>query len=767
MKLDRYYLISSYSLLVISFLMLLATGRCDLITSLLFAAVLFSGWMIDAGRWAWGISKKWSNWLMMACLGLAFLEWRLLGLEMATVVLHLTLFASSLKILRRKKDSDWLWLYVISFCLTLMTAGMTVNAVFLFLLILYLFSALSTLIVYEIRRTQRSFAEVFARRGDIVEPQVEPEYWREENGARKRVAAPAGRSLLLTSFLILALILLLATPLFLVMPRMARAGSRNGMLSAETLTGFSETVRLGEVAQVKQNPQVVMRVRVRQMGGEPHRAYRWRGVTLNYYDGQSWSETIREPVRVKRISEGFRVTERTWARSYTEQRFFLEPIDINIIFAAPHPVTVTGLRELYRDGGDGLWTEDHSYFKLDYAVYSDTSVPTDLELAGDNSRDFSRDITQQYLQLPQEHDQRITELAAEITKGASTQIEIARRIEKHLQESYGYTLDLKRVESGDPVADFLFHVKAGHCEYFASAMVLLLRSRRIPARLVNGFQTGEYNPAVDIYTVRQSDAHSWVEVYFPIHGWVAFDPTPAAGLSSYSDGVSALMRRYGEAMEMFWLEHVVGFDTGKQLSMARAAQSWLASYQMDPGQLSQWMSQWHAGEWFSEAARSFDHWRNRSEPRPVDLTSQSEKSDQSFPLQRPFLLLATAGAASAFFLWRRRYPLWRRRLKNDAGASAVAFYQEMLRTLERGGDKREPHQTPAEFAAQLSQPPVTEITRLYERIRFGNQPLNESEATRVGAALRELAESRKRRFLSQLLGRIGLKPGRGKSSSDA
>ena len=114
------------------------------------------------------------------------------------------------------------------------------------------------------------------------------------------------------------------------------------MLSAETLTGFSETVRLGEVAQVKQNPQVVMRVRVRQMGGEAHRAYRWRGVTLNYYDGQSWSETIREPVRVRRISEGFRVNERPWARSYTEQRFFLEPIDINIIFAAPHPVTTSG-----------------------------------------------------------------------------------------------------------------------------------------------------------------------------------------------------------------------------------------------------------------------------------------------------------------------------------------------------------------------------------------------------------------------------------------
>ena len=87
-----------------------------------------------------------------------------------------------------------------------------------------------------------------------------------------------------------------------------------------------------------------------------------------------------------------------------------------------------------------------------------------------------------------------------------------------MRSAYGYTLDLRRVEDGDPVADFLFNMREGHCEYFASAMVLMLRSRRVPARLVNGFQMGEYNEAADVYTVRQSDAHSWVEAYFPRQG---------------------------------------------------------------------------------------------------------------------------------------------------------------------------------------------------------------------------------------------------------
>src|SRR5213079_3163916 len=82
----------------------------------------------------------------------------------------------------------------------------------------------------------------------------------------------------------------------------------------------------------------------------------------------------------------------------------------------------------------------------------------------------------------------------------------------------------------DPLADFLFNVKVGHCEYFATAMAVMLRTRGIGSRVVNGFLPGEYNQAAGAFTVRQSDAHSWVEVYFPqADSWITFDPTPPAG----------------------------------------------------------------------------------------------------------------------------------------------------------------------------------------------------------------------------------------------
>jgi hypothetical protein len=99
-------------------------------------------------------------------------------------------------------------------------------------------------------------------------------------------------------------------------------------------------------------------------------------------------------------------------------------------------------------------------------------------------------------------------------------------------------------------------------------------------------------------------------------------------------------------------------------------------------------------------------------------------------------------------LWRKRWPSWRRRIKQDAAESAIKFYQEMLRLLERAGHKREPHQTPQEFATQLAIPAVGEITRLYQRTRFGDESLSDAEASQLESLLRELKQQTKRNWLA-------------------
>jgi protein-glutamine gamma-glutamyltransferase len=734
MSFNRYFTVSSYALFTMSFVMLAATGQVDAIVSLLFIGVLAAGWLIDSGKLHWSISPKIANWMLPGYLPFAIIEWQILGISPITLIIQFILFASSLKLLRAKTNRDWLWLYIVSFCQVLMAAGMMISTTFLLLLILYLFAAISTFVSSEIRRSQEVFEATHSSwNGATQAPEIQ--FFSEDERSQLQPITPRWRALSYFSAGVLVLILLLAIPVFLAMPRLTRGFSRNGLLATEKLSGFSDIVRLGEVGEIKLNPQVVMRVRVTFPRDERKTALMWRGVTLDYYDGRTWSESGAGPEPVKRMSEGFRVDDRPTPSGLTSQRFFLEPLNINTVFVAPRPVYLSGLPELARDSGDGLWTEAHPFNKIEYSVVSDTKVPADAELAADNTRVYPIELRRRYLQLPMDFDRRIDDLAVDIARGATTQFEIARRIEEHLRTEYSYTLDLRRVEEGDPVADFLFNYRAGHCEYFASAMVLLLRSRRIPARLVNGFQMGEYNESSDFYTVRQSDAHSWVEIFFPKHGWVAFDPTPPAGRSVYDDGVMAWFRNYGESFEMFWLEHIVGFDTGKQLSLALALQRWLWSYQRNTS--SRWL------DWAYDLARNMDF--NWVDTKAVDgrIPEVRPKSDSPGRLLTHPLTLSLFGSATLLamaFVWRKHRTSWRRKIGNDATVSAVAFYQEMLRTLERRGYKREPHQTPQEFAARLAMPGVTEITRLYQRTRFGKESLTGEEVVRVETLMHELKE---------------------------
>ena len=745
MSFNRYFVTSSYALLAMSFMMLVATGQLGLLMILIFAGSLAAGWLIDIGRISWSMPVEATKWLVLGYLPLALIVLQLLGLrQLVPVIIYFILLAAAVRLLRLKTNRDWLWLYIVSFCQVLMAAGMMLSTTFLLLLIFYLFAGISTFVSYEIRRSQQIFEASFSAQNlNAKPPQVE--FLRDGEGPRQEPTTPRWRSLSYFSGGVLVLILALAVPIFLAMPRFARGFSRTGLLATETLSGFSDTVRLGEVAKVKLNPQVVMRVRVKFPAEAERTTLRWRGVTLDYYDGQAWrKESGIGQTPIRKFAESFRVDERLAPHGFTHQRFFVEPLNINAVFAAPRPIFVTGLAELRRDSGDGLWAEPHPYHKIDYDVYSDTSLPSDVELAADSLRGYPLEIRRKYLQLPLDHDLRINELAAEVTRGASTPFDQARAIEQYLRANYGYTLNLRHVEEGDPVADFLFNTHAGHCEYFASAMVLLARSRRIPTRIVNGFQMGEYNGSADVYTVRQSDAHSWVEVYFPSYGWIAFDPTPPAGLSVYEDDLMAWLRHYGEAMEMFWLEQVVGFDTHKQLSMAISLQRWLGSHQHTAS--LQWM------EWASNLAQKIESWRlghRQFDGKALDFKPSSGLIGQSLAVL-PLSLLVFTGSLLAVLMIRKQRLSWQRNLGGDSSNLAIAFYQEMLRRLERAGYRREPSQTPAEFAAQVGIPGVDEITVLYQRSRFGHERLSRDEILRIQRALGDLKKLSAASRLSRL-----------------
>jgi transglutaminase-like putative cysteine protease len=309
-----------------------------------------------------------------------------------------------------------------------------------------------------------------------------------------------------------------------------------------------------------------------------------------------------------------------------------------------------------------------------------------------------------YLQLP-ELDPRIPQLARYITESQITPYARATAIERYLRTEFGYTLELPAERPPDPLADFLFRRKKGHCEYFASAMAVMLRSIGIPARVASGFQSGLYNSVSHYYTVRASEAHAWVEAYLPGYGWATFDPTPP---DPRAFGTLAGLWQYVDALETFWNDWVIEYDVTRQLNLARSVQAeW---YRSNYDALAVWERgwDWTAGQW--------RHWRRA----PVNQVL-------------PRALGGLAGLLAvglAVWAWPGlRAMLAARRVRRGHGRSedCALLYQRALRQFERRGFVRQSCQTATEFAAAVRPPhcPASaadlfrQITLAYNRARFG------------------------------------------------
>ncbi|MGA9533716.1 MAG: transglutaminase family protein [Anaerolineales bacterium] len=161
-----------------------------------------------------------------------------------------------------------------------------------------------------------------------------------------------------------------------------------------------------------------------------------------------------------------------------------------------------------------------------YQVESIVTVAPDnvLRLAGQR---YPAPLADRFLQLPSNIPDRVRRLAVELTAGEATPYERARAIERYLR-TLPYSLQVERPPIGQDVVDyFLFQAKGGYCDYYASAMVVLSRIAGIPARLAIGYASGERSEKANRFLVRESDAHSWAELYFPGIGWLTFEPTAA------------------------------------------------------------------------------------------------------------------------------------------------------------------------------------------------------------------------------------------------
>ncbi|HEV2837599.1 MAG TPA: DUF3488 and transglutaminase-like domain-containing protein, partial [Pyrinomonadaceae bacterium] len=507
----------------------------------------------------WQLPERYGLGIVLLSIPLFYLDWQYqkatgepterLGV---TALAHLIVFLSAVKLLQVKKDRDWVFLYLISFFEVLLAAGLSFSPVFLGTLTLYLLCGLAAVTAFEIQKARRSLAYTETRL--LVPPDSRVfkksgrRSWRTTEAARLPFVAVA----------LLFLIFVTALPLFLVAPRSGAAAlTRSGGTTAN-LTGFSESVTLGTIGILKKNDGVLMRVRVEDTLGP--RDLRWRGVALDEFTGRQWkkSGSARQLDVVNERGGLFQFGTTESIQRLTTQTFFLEPLDSPVLFAAPRVVAVQGDLPFVRVDGEGsVQSRRHDFERIMYKALSDTNEPR-VDLLRNDLRPLPVSHYR-YLQLPEDLDPRISSLATSIIlhANASNRYDAAKAIESYLQNEFGYTLEM-RAGGADPLADFLFNVKAGHCEYFATAMTVMLRTRGVAARMVNGFTAGEYNEAAGAFTVRNSNAHSWVEVYFPeTRSWITFDPTPAAGRSGpVRTGLAAQLEKYGEAIELLWFQYV-------------------------------------------------------------------------------------------------------------------------------------------------------------------------------------------------------------------
>jgi transglutaminase-like putative cysteine protease len=493
----------------------------------------------------------------------------------------------------------------------------------------------------------------------------------------------------------------IASLLFFVIPRVGQA-TLPFRAQLSRVTGFSERVDLGAFGDIESDSSVVMRVYLREEVGDPGTMnnLRWRGIVFDRFDGRVWSVGRFERRPIRRAGDRFALASPRGRGPIVRQEIYLEPIGTDIVFAAPRALRMDLRTGVINMDDMGVVTVPVEAARLHYTVESELELPpppgTHVAAAGAT---LSAEDRHRYLQLPPVSS-GIPRLAREVAAGSADPYEAATRLTRFLSRSYRYSLS-KTETAQAPLDEFLFRTRAGNCEYFSAALAVMLRTLGIPARVVGGFQRGDWNPYGRYFMVRLSDAHAWVEAHFDGLGWVTLDPSPRSDESS-DLGVRAFSL-YLDAARMRWYRYVVNWGLQDQRLVVSTVQRQAHDFRLSFA----WPGAWRAKSWLTASG------------------------------------VALAVAAIAWIGWRLR----------RAGGSGgpvprmPRFYERALRHLARRGLAPESAETARQFSARagVAMPqwaePFGRITRLYERARFGMTSLTDAELRVVDESLAQIERS--------------------------
>lgn len=693
---DRFFAVSLLLMLGISFVTLASTGKLDVVSVALVFVALAARLSGYAAGWNLNISSQTVTRLAVLYIPFFLLDFLFFSAgttsleSMLNATVHLVLFVTVAKVFSAVTRRDYAYLATLSLLMMLASSVLTVNTTFLIFLTLYILFAIATLISYEIKRSIET-----SRRPASSPPRVP--------GGRTALERALGRTAIVLGLGIVSV----ASALFFIIPRY-----RSGYLTAlgthpENITGFSGSVQLGDLRRIMRSNAVILRV-LPQGHLREYVGVKWRGVALDSFDGKDWYNDNTRQTAVQPVSQGrFVIPREPGAENRPEKalhyKVLLSPVSSDVVFAAAFPRLVTGrMRLLTLDETDSLHDTRYGFSAIQYEVISQVGLPAPSALRS-APESYSRNIRLLYLRLPPKLDPRTRELAEKVTSGAANNYDRAVAISNYFRANFEYTLTPQQVDPSDPLGSFLFKTRKGYCEYFASAMAVMLRTLGIPARLVNGFQTGSYNRFGKDFVVRARDAHSWVEAYYPGYGWIPFDPTPP----DPNPVVASELDNYMDALTLFWNEWVINYDFSHQVRLATQAEFQTHVLQRDVNYY-------------------FNFLRSQLERLTFGM-------EEALVRNKFLLLLIIIGTLSGFVLAAAGWDVqdlkffWTCNLlcaDRPATLQEATFsYRRFLNIVRQKGFRKLPSETPREFAEKIGPAALGEqarkFTRLYNATRYG------------------------------------------------
>jgi protein-glutamine gamma-glutamyltransferase len=664
MKTSQALNLFTHLLALVGFFAISITGQVNSIGISVFLISLILSFINERFKKGYYLSQKVITALAIILVIYVFTGVVLLGTGIFDEILIFLVYTQVLKLLGPKGMRDVIQIYILSFFQFLAGTVLTVDFSYGVAFVVYVALALWAIIAFNMKK------ESIEASSDDDPKVITPLFLGITGGA---------------SFVIFIFTALI----FISVPRLGSGFLTTDFIKPHALSsGFSDEVRLGQVGRIKLDQSPVMRIRI--VNRDPHtlpRPIYWRGIALDEFDGTVWrTDNFDRNVYIKNREGIIKVKEESKNKA-VYQEVVTEPIDTHVLFAGSVPVAFKAVEwERIESVNDSYMLPNKISYRLKYTAYSDLSVPSNNELRKD-SGDYHPSIKKHYLQLPN-LSSRIDELARKITFSDRDIYDKAESIKRYLIDNMNYTLTLENGTVGFPLEDFLFKNKAGHCEYFATAMVVLLREVGVPARIVNGFLGGEWNEYGRFFLVRESNAHSWVEVLFPHHGWVLFDPTPSADEGLSSKGEFTFVASYLDYLKYRWSRYVVDFGQKDQIHILSQIQ---------------------------------DNWRWQK-------SRMQNKVDFNLKVNRKWGILAMLVVLVAWiFLSKPEAKLLFRYVKKGRDEKASIMYREALVLLSKRGFKKADFVAPKEFANNVvcdggqDFRAFGEFTEKYLDLRFGDR----------------------------------------------